>query len=348
MNSLSTTKGPSRENWVVPLLTTLIVYIGLFLLLPYTSGYKDSRVSVFSIAYEFWTNYEDWQHGVIVPFIAIGMIWFYRKDLGKIPIKGANSGFVLLLLAFGVFWIGYVIDHHYVGFIAAQLLIAALIVWFLGWRMMRALFFPWAFLTFTWPFLFLDNYLAFPLRMLLADLSFTSLSALGIPCVKIGSAVVSAPNYALGLPAASRFAVDIADPCSGIRSLFALMMASAVYGFFTTNVGWKRLVLFACAIPFAIIGNCVRILILTLGTLVFGAEFAIGSLEHPTAFHMMAGFLVFAVALGAMILTGTALNTNWPTVWADFRKKIQLTSSVRSPITSHPASAAGPPQQDLY
>jgi hypothetical protein len=53
----------------------------------------------------------------------------------------------------------------------------------------------------------------------------------------------------------------------------------------------------------AVLGNLVRILMLTLGTIAFGSEFALGKnpLEHPSWFHMLAGYLVFIVALAGMM-----------------------------------------------
>jgi hypothetical protein len=47
---------------------------------------------------------------------------------------------------------------------------------------------------------------------------------------------------------------------------------------------------------------------LTIGTIVLGPETAIGSIEEPTTFHMISGFLVFGVALGGMLLVGSLLQ----------------------------------------
>jgi len=55
-------------------------------------------------------------------------------------------------------------------------------------------------------------------------------------------------------------------------------------------------------------GNFARIIMLTLGTITLGPEVAIGSLEEPTTFHMLSGFLVFAVALGGMLGVGHLLQ----------------------------------------
>ena len=66
---------------------------------------------------------------------------------------------------------------------------------------------------------------------------------------------------------------------------------------------WQKWILFICSAPLAIAGNLARILMLTIGTIVFGPEFAIGknALSEPSWFHMAAGYLVFFVALGGMV-----------------------------------------------
>jgi exosortase/archaeosortase family protein len=123
---------------------------------------------------------------------------------------------------------------------------------------------------------------------------------------------VSAPDFAAGLATGQRFAVDVADPCSGIRSLFALMMVSALYGYLVMDRAWQKWVIFLSSIPLAVAGNFARIIMLTLGTITLGAETAIGSIEEPTTFHLASGFLVFGVALGGMLFTGWLLQRFTP------------------------------------
>ena len=104
------------------------------------------------------------------------------------------------------------------------------------------------------------------------------------------------------LAAGERFSLGIAVACSGLRSLFALGMVSLLYGYISLKKGWHRLLLAACAIPFAIFGNLVRMLLLYYGTIWVSKEFAIGSDDHPSAFHMGAGIAVFIVALVCMLV----------------------------------------------
>jgi exosortase len=139
--------------------------------------------------------------------------------------------------------------------------------------------------------------------MLMSHAAVFSLDFIGIDVVRNGTGILSAPEPLLGIPAGKKFAVDVADPCSGIRSLFALMMASALYGNLVLVKWWQKWILFICSVPLAIAGNLARILMLTIGTIVFGPEFAIGKnpLTDPSWFHIIAGLLVFAVAISGMV-----------------------------------------------
>lgn len=283
----------------------------LFAYFPYASGYGAVRTNVFEFMAYVWKNPE-WEHCWLVPIAVVGLVIYRRHDLAALPVASSNLGLPALAGAFFIYWVGYLADNIYLGYAALIAFTGSSVLWFLGWRWLRALAFPIGFLFFMFPLPFMDNYLAFPLRILMSDLSAGFLNLVGLPCMQSGTAIVSSPDYAAGLAAGERFAVDVADPCSGIRSLFALMMVSALYGYLVMDRPWQKWVIFLASIPLAVAGNFARILMLTMGTITLGAETAIGSLEEPTFFHMASGFLVFGVALGGMLLIGWILQKFTP------------------------------------
>lgn len=311
MTTISLNKRDTISQIGLFLITGGLVLFFLYAWLPYASGYADTRISIFKFAQALWNTGEDWQHCYLVPFGVIGMIYYCRKSLLEIPISTSWLGIPVLTFGLFVYWIGFRADNVYIGYASFQIVVAGIILWLLGLNWMKALFYPWAFLVFLFPLTFLDNLVAFPLRMVMSQASVTVLNLIGIASVKSGTAILSAPDTIAGLRAGQAFSVDVADPCSGIRSLFALMMVSALYGFFTQTQLWKRAVIFFCSIPLAVAGNLARILMLTIGTIVMGPEIAIGSLEHPTLFHMVAGYLVFIVALAGMLGVGWCINHDW-------------------------------------
>jgi exosortase len=281
--------------WVVPFL--------LFALIPYSQGYGPVNESAFKQFLNISMGSPDWQHCLIVLPAALAI---FVHAIRQNPLPAPSSswlGMVFVILAFALFWVGLRMGTHYIGFFAFQSMVAGSIWFLFGGRTLLFFGFPLIFLVFAWPVPFLDNYIAFPLRVMMSHAAVFSLDFIGIDVVRNGTGILSAPEPLLGIPAGKKFAVDVADPCSGIRSLFALMMASALYGHFKLQTWWQKWVLFLCSAPLAIAGNLARILMLTIGTIVFGAEFAIGknALTEPSWFHLIAGYLVFIVAIGGMI-----------------------------------------------
>jgi len=320
--------GNRATELAVVLVSSLAALWLLYVWNPYASGYGAELVTVLHFARALWQG-EDWQHCYLVPFAIAGMIWFERDNLPAGGFARSWVGLPVMLFGLFVYWIGYRADNVFIGYASFQILTGGMVLWFLGWTWAKALFVPWAFLVFLYPLTFLDNLIAFPLRMVMSEASVHVLNLLGIGCIKCGTAILSAPDAIANLKAGARFSVDVADPCSGIRSLFALMMVSAIYGYFTQKGIWRKAVLFLCSIPLAIAGNLARIIMLTLGTIAMGPDVAIGTLETPTFFHMMAGYLVFAVALAGMLGIGWLLNADFGSLKDLFR--LPLPSQPRTP-----------------
>ncbi len=305
---MSTPLARRESSWIIAAVVTAVAIIVLYGMVPYSFGYGSRAISLWAMLWALWNDSGDWQHGMIVPLISTGLVYWKRRELAKIPIRGDTWAVAPLILSLFLFWAGYKSGVQYIGFASAQLLIASLVVWFLGWKFFKAVMFPWAFLAFMWPLMFLEQWIAFPLRIHMAGMSHAFLNLVGIETILNGSGILSAANPAASLAAGERFEVDIADPCSGIRSLFALTMITAVYAYVMLRSQWKRWLLFLLAVPLAVLGNFCRILMLVVGTMHFGPKFAIGSLESPSTYHISAGLLVFAVALIGMVAIARVLQ----------------------------------------
>lgn len=282
----------------------------LLFAVPYAQGYIGGRVTLARSLHSLWGN-EQWQHcWLVLPAIGI-ILYAQRKQLASLTELGTPWGLSILILAFAIYWAGYRVENYYLGFLSVHLMVGGLILWLGGWRWLSALAFAYGFLVFVWPLYFLENSITFPLRMTMAKSSALVLDHLGVPVSVIGTGIVSAADPLIGLRAGELFRIDVADPCSGIRSLFALIMIAALYGHFTLKAWWQKGILIASSIPLAMLGNLARILMLTFGIMTMGSEIAIGKdpLTDPSWFHMLAGYLVFAVALGGTMGLGLLLAT---------------------------------------
>ena len=183
---------------------------------------------------------------------------------------------------------------------------------------------------FAWPLIFLEESLAFQLQLLMAEISAWFLNFIGVATDRVGTALVSAADPAAGLAQGASFHLGVDGPCSGMRSLFALLMVAALYGYLTLDKNWKRLTLFALAFPLALFGNFVRIMILLFGVKTLGADVAIGASEgEPSLYHTAAGLAVFVCALGGMVMFRKMLGQS-PKAAARDRYSVRQPASVHS------------------
>ena len=279
----------------------LVCLVFMICVLPYSSGYFNERLTLLGHLWNKWGS-PDWQHGMFVPFVVAGLAYWRRKDFADLPIEGSRVGFLACIFSLFLYWVGYKAQEHYIGYAAWHLLIISSVLWFLGWRWLVASSFLLAFLVFMWPMHFLEDTLALKARYVMVSMSSGFLNLIGIDNLKQGTAIVSAADVGKGLGVGESFRMDIDGPCSGMRSLFALMMVGALYGYVRFRTWGKQLVMFSSALPLAIFGNFVRILLLVFGTLLFGSDFAIGKDGDDSAYHLGAGFAVFAVAIMGMLV----------------------------------------------
>ena len=98
------------------------------------------------------------------------------------------------------------------------------------------------------------------------------------------------------------------------------------FAFISFEKLWEQAVIIALAVPLVIFGNLIRIIILALGTTHFGEAFALGTNTQPSRFHEFAGYLVYFINFGGLILAGSLLTRltsppeDEPTLHDDARK----------------------------
>ncbi|MCB1236112.1 MAG: exosortase/archaeosortase family protein [Verrucomicrobiae bacterium] len=299
---------PGAVSVCVPVGIVAAVFAILFAVCPYATGYGADRHSIAYWLWYFW-RFPDWQHGALVPPLALWLVWRRRENWRGLPAEGSNWALPVVLTGFFLFFAGVRANLYYLGYASAHLLLLGTILWLGGRAWLRELAFPLCFLAFMWPLYFLESRVGFPLRLLMTHLCSGLLDLGGVEHLQLGTAIVSPADAAAGLARGDRFALEVANPCSGIRSLFALMMLGALYGglaFGNRPFFWAAM--WIAAVPLAIAGNVVRILLLMLGSRLFGSAFAIGSDGGTSAFHFFAGIMVFLVAAGGMVLLAKLLR----------------------------------------
>ena len=158
---------------------------------------------------------------------------------------------------------------------------------FYGRRVASFFVFPALYLVFTIPVSAIMDMFTIHLRLFASGTALAVLNGCGVDAVREGTAVVAR--------GAHPFSIDVAEPCSGLRSLFALMALTAAYAWYAQPTWTRRAVLFVTSVPIAIFGNVVRILTICGVAATASADFALGF------YHDYSGYVVFIVAIALML-----------------------------------------------
>ncbi len=267
---------------------TILVGVAL---LAMAFGYRTMFLDHVPVA---WANpAEDMSFAWFVPIFSLYVL--YRERKGILESVGEPSAWGLLPLAFFLL-IGFLgIRGHQVRFeiLGFAGLIFSLAWSFYGSRTAWRLAFPCAFLLFCMPLATFLDVVTVHLRLMSVSVAYGVAKGLGLEIVRQGTMLTS-PTGA--------FSIDVASPCSGIRSLFAMMALTAGYAYFNQPTWLRRGILFALSIPLAVIGNVIRILTIVLIAVTCDAEFATGF------YHDYSGYVVFIVAVSLMVACGGAIN----------------------------------------
>ena len=237
-----------------------------------------------TLVHDWWSD-DNYSHGFLIVPLALYFAWERRARLAAAPPRPSAVGLLLVIASLGVLAAGTLGAELFLRRIS-MLGVAAGSVWFMcGRQHLRILAFPLAFLVLMIPTpAIVFNQIAFPLQLLASRVGETVLTLAGVPVLREGNVIVLANT-----------SLEIAEACSGIRSLVSLLTLAIVYGYFVDRRASMRVLLAVAAIPIAIAANGVR---------VAGAGLAAAFISPSAAegfLHTFSGWLVFVLAVVLLV-----------------------------------------------
>ena len=242
-----------------------------------------------------WWNNPNFSHGFFVPLFAAFVIWQERTRLAGLNLRPSWWGLLFLGFAMCVLIVGQMGAELFLSRLSLLIALAGLIILFLGWTFFRALLFPWAFLSLMIPIPgIVFNQITFPLQLLASKVASTTLPWMGVPVLREGNVII--------LPA---MALEVAEACSGIRSLMSLATLAVIYGYLMERKVAVRVVLALASIPIAVAANSFRIVGTGLLVQYWDPRKAEGF------FHEFSGWLIFVVSLVMLYLVHHIVRIFW-------------------------------------
>lgn len=238
---------------------------------------------VFAKLIDTWSTQEDYSHGFFVLPISLYMVWQKREKLHSLALRPVWKGFPVFLLGILTYWVSFLTKFHTLTHLSMILILFGVLLFLMGWELTRELSVPVLFLLFMFPipssyYILITN----PLKLMITKISTQMLHFIGVPVFREGNL--------LFLPSTQ---LEVAEACSGIRSLYSYLMLSCLFAFITPK-RLAKMILILSTFPLAILVNIFRV----TGTGILANSY--GPNVAQGFFHQFTGFILFI--LGFIVL----------------------------------------------
>jgi len=241
---------------------------------------------------DWWVD-PNFSHGFLVPLFSAWLIWERRAELRAFASKRTLvPGILLVLVGVAMLVLGKA-GGEYFTMRSSIVFVTGGLFWIVfGGDGFRLCLFPLAFLFFMVPIPYiLYDAISFPLKMIASWFGEHSLTLVGVPVFREGN-IMFLPNLQL----------EVADACSGIRSLMSLLALATAAAYFMTLGVARGGALFLSAIPVSIVTNSMRIFVTGILSYKFGQKAAEGF------FHDFSGWLIFVSGAGLLLVLALILK----------------------------------------
>ena len=243
-----------------------------------------------------WYQIPDYSHGFLVPFFALFLLWNKRPKLQTMTVEPTWTGLTLLVVGILTLFFGVYGAELFLSRISFVLIVSGLIWTFCGRAILREVLFPLGVLLLAIPFPeIVFNQITFPLQLLASRAASALLPLLGVPVFREGN-VIQLPVMKL----------EVAEACSGIRSLMSLFTLAVFYGYFLERTTVRRWMMALASIPIAVCANALRIVGTGLCVQYWDPSKAEGF------FHEFSGWVMFVISLTCLYFLHRILRLIWP------------------------------------
>lgn len=244
---------------------------------------------VFFTLYSFRWDKVDYTHAYFILPISLWLTWRKRARLRELfqKTKSGKNLFGLFTLFFGIlmFIFGWRQDYLFISTLSLVPLLFGMTSHLYGINIAKALSFPILYLLLLVPppFGILDS-ITLPMRYGISIVTEVILRFFDYPISREGLLLTIGYHD-----------IFMGQACSGFRSLITMFSLVLVYVYISKGGLAKKLILTSFIIPFALLGNLVRIITLCLITFYFGEEAGQGF------FHNFSGIVIFVITISGLL-----------------------------------------------
>jgi len=234
-----------------------------------------------------WIFNPYYTHGFLV--LSVSLYLGYKKSKKIKYGKESSIGILLIAVALIVHTIATIFEFHFISAMTIPFAIFGIVASFYGLNVAKEFLFPVFFilLAVPYPIYAISNVL----EVLSANVSVSILKFFGFDVFNVG-AEIHLNNYMFVVGA----------PCSGIRSVLALLTVSVLYTYIIKDDFLIKFILICISIPLAVFANILRITAILVTADVFSKDIALNVV------HYFSDVIFFAIAVALLIVIRRCLN----------------------------------------
>ncbi|MHC4791866.1 MAG: exosortase, partial [Planctomycetota bacterium] len=269
-------------NWIQSRKTRFVYWLaGILVLIAFLWCYKAGLADLWNL----WHRSDEYSSGLLVPFLAVYILWSRRMTIAQCRIRPAVLGLFAFIAAQLVRVFGLFNMYSSAERLSIVLTIAALVLLLFGWQLLRKVSTVLLFLCLMlpWPNR-VQTAVTLPLQRWATSSAVFSLEMVGYEVIREGNVIHIGD-----------VSVAVAEACNGLRMITAFFVISGLVVLLVRRAWWEKLVVLISSLPIALLCNTIRLAI----TAIF---FTILKWEYwEKLFHDFGGYAMMPLALAAMV-----------------------------------------------
>ena len=265
-----------RKNGIIQKLLLACLLIGIFIW-SYWPEVHD--------LWKIWQRSDEYSGGMIVPFLAVYILWARRHQWHDIPANICLWGLVFFALSQAMRYFGLFFMYASAERLSLVIAFASIVLLLFGWRLFFRVAPILLFLLLMLPFpQSVQTAITLPLQNLATKTAVFFLELLGYNVMREGNIIYINNTY-----------VAVAEACNGLRMVTAFFIIITMVALLIQRTWWEKLILIASGVPIALLCNSIRLTVTAVA-------FTVPELKNwQTAFHDFGGYAMMPVALVMVI-----------------------------------------------
>lgn len=248
--------------------------------------------SVLRWAWSACNSETDYLHGRFVPVLILLLLWIARGKIKSAPVEPRNIGILGIVAGLILLIVATRAQQPRIALAGFPLLTIGAVTYVWGWSVARHIVFPACLVYFAIP---IPGMLQMTTKLQIV----ATQTAYGLSNI-LGCDVIAAGNIIRS--ASGSWDFDIAEGCSGIRSLVALTLIAAIYGHFVLKSAAKKILLLFSSVIIALVANGIRVTSIVLVAEYLNPEIA------SAAYHSFSGLLFIPLGISGIVVFCWILN----------------------------------------